>query len=141
MLKDKILGTDLILANHEGEHIDVQVSIVNKKKYYNVRKINARINDMEFAEVQTKVCKSSKKVEMFWKLLLATNKYNEFSNVSKIAKDNNYDYSTLMKLVKDMVGTGFVKRVERGVYRVNPFEYVGRAIRSNEDIQILQMEW
>jgi len=141
MIDEKSIDTSLILANHDGEHIDVQVSISKKRKYYTIRKINSRICDMTFAEVQTKVCKSSKKVEMFWKLLQATNNRNRFSDVSVIAKENNYDYSNLTRLVKDMIDVGFVKRIERGVYMVNPFEYLGKAVNSAESMEELQEEW
>lgn len=143
MLKDNkidYVDTNLVFANEDGDHIDVAVRI-KQRNYTILHKINARIYDMGIAETMTEVCKSSKDIEMFWKLLKATDTNNSFRDISEIAKKNDIVPRSLRRMVKRMKDVGFVHPIQRGVYQVNPFQYIGKAVRSTKDMTNLQLEW
>jgi len=96
---------------------------------------------MDLFTLQSKICNSSKDIEIFRDLLLATDKYNELRiNISKFSEKNKYSRSKVMSIIKKSVDVELMHRLERGVYAVNPFVF--QSIGSNNGtIEQCQSQW
>jgi predicted transcriptional regulator of viral defense system len=68
---------------------------------------------------------------MFWDLLYSVDKYNELRiNISEFANTTQYSRQRVTKFLSDAVKIGFMKRISRGVYEVNPFAFKSKGATS-----------
>ena len=106
-----------------------------------IKKLNKRICVMDLFTIQSKICKSSKDIEMFRDLLLAVDKTNELRiNITKFSDRHNYKREYITRLLKRFVDNNLAIRIDRGVYLINPmvFQSIGS---TNELIEKAQRTW
>ncbi len=138
----EVIKTKLqLIHNQTGELIEVDGESEVTKRYYSIKKLNKRICVMDLFTYQSKLCKSSKDITMFRDFLLAIDKYNEFRKVIvDFCKENNIDRSRFTKFIKKSIEIGFIIRIDRGVYIVNPYAF--QSIGSNNQlIEDAQSRW
>lgn len=100
-------------------------------RYYKAKKLNSRINDMNFAKLQYKLCAGREDLKAFWAIIDALDENNMFSNPSTIAKSIGWDTPRLSKFIKHGTELDAWKRIERGKYLFNPFLMKGRKVKEN----------
>lgn len=105
-----------------------------------LKKLNFKGSKMSLMEKQAYICKSSKDIVYFWMILDAANEKNEFRDITKIAKKAGTTYKKLAKIVKRGVECGMWKRINKGVYVVNPYVYANSWI-GQKKIHELQQEY
>ena len=131
--------TDLITlckACHENEH-----GKVFSNKYSIIKNLNFKGSIMDLANYQSELCKSSKDIKLFWDILYTVNRYNELRiNISEFAKLKGYSRQRITKFLSDAVKINFMKRIERGVYEVNPFTFKSKGA-TNKIIEEKQQNW
>ena len=124
-----------------GEVFDVVGNNTKQTRYYSIRNLNFKGNIMDLFTYQAKLCKSSKDIELFRDILLSVDKHNEFrKTISSFAEQTGNSRQRVTKLLKDAVDIGFMKRIDRGVYLVNPFTFKAKGT-NNTTIESLQKEW
>lgn len=124
-----------------GEMFSINGRAVKQHKYYNIRNLNFKGNIMDLFTYQAELCRSSKDIEMFRDLLFAVDKYNELRvNISDFAVKVGVSRQRMTKFLADAVAIGFMKKVDRGVYGINPFVFRSKG-SNNETIEKAQREW
>lgn len=136
MKEESRIGKVTIVDKQSGELFDAP--IVTSIRYYSIKKINCRNTTMSMMEKQAYICRGSKDIMVFW-WILHKSKDNIFEKPTKIAKeiDVNYD-KTMVPLIKRGIEAGMWKRIDRGVYLINPYVFLSRGI-SNKKAEELQM--
>jgi len=130
-----------VLNDVTGETFDVTGSHNISSKYYSIKKLNKRICVMDLFTIQSKICKSSKDILIFRDILLSTDKHNEIRfNITEFSKSNGYKREYVTRLLKKFVGNDLARRIDRGVYLINPlvFQSIGS---TNELIEKAQSIW
>ena len=95
----------------------------------------------DFITVLSKLCKSSKDILIFGKLFDKVDRENELRiGVSKFCEKYDFTRSRVNKILQEAVEVGFVKKLDRGLYLVNPFIMKGKGT-TNQTIERLQKEW
>ncbi len=92
-----------------------------------------------YDDIQVSLLKSSKDIEVF---LIIRDKFTYArieSNISAvtISKTLNISVPKVSRLIKSLVDNDFLMRVDRGIYRLNPFMFI--PYKSNAEL--LQKEW
>jgi hypothetical protein len=129
----------IIDSNGEIHPIEATKEISNK--YYSIRRLNLKICYDDFIEVLSKLCKSSKDILIFGKLFDKVDRENELRiSVTNFCKKHEFTRSRVNKILQEAVEIGFVKKLDRGLYLVNPFILKGKGT-SNQTIERLQKEW
>jgi len=110
-------------------------------KYYSIRRLNLKICYDDFIDVLSKLCRSSKDILIFRKLFDKVDRENELRiSVTNFCKKHGFTRSRVNKILQEAVEIGFVKKLDRGLYLVNPFILKGKGT-SNQTIERLQKEW
>jgi hypothetical protein len=137
---DLIVSLDVVSPS-TGEVIPVDGVKRIREKYYSIRELNFKGSIMNMAKYQSSLCKSSKDIEMFWDILFNVDKHNELRiNISEFAKTTDYSRQRITKFLSDAVNIGFMKRISRGVYEVNPFVFKSKGA-TNKIIEENQKNW
>jgi len=130
-----------LVDTSSGEVFNQQVSFSKKHTYYNVKKINTKVTWMDIMDTMELVCKSSQDIYIFGRVLDKTDPHGEIRvNVSEYSKQIGIHRSQVTAVMKRMVDKNMMKRVERGVYLVNPFQYKAKGC-SNQTMEKLQQDW
>lgn len=98
---------------------------------------------MDFLTIIHTCCKSPKEVEILKFLLYEATNNNRIiiKNVSQTAKNFNVARSQLNRIITALVKNNFLYKENTGLYFINPFIYMGRRVKNNEDREALQKEW
>jgi hypothetical protein len=129
----------IIDSNGEIHPIEATKEISNK--YYSIRRLNLKICYEDFIEVQSKLCRSSKDILIFGHLFQRVDKENELRvNITKFCEQYNYTRSRVNKMLQESIEINFIKRLDRGIYLINPFIFKSKGC-SNQTIERLQKEW
>lgn len=140
-MNKKDINLNLLVVDPDtGEHLDVDATM-RFNKHYTVRKLNMRMNNMRLRDVQIELCISKSATQLFWVIVDSIDVNNQVIGISSIARNNEVDLRRLQKMLKSMKDLQFIKSVDRGIYTVNPFIIVGKAVRRNESISELQSQW
>jgi hypothetical protein len=124
-----------------GDTFGVTGESETRNRYYTIKNLNFKGAIMDLFTYQSQICKSSKDIEIFRDLLFSVNRYNEFrENVVKFAKEHDTSQQRVSKMLTEAVAVGLMRRIERGVYLVNPFAFKSKGSDS-ETIERLQREW
>lgn len=126
-----------------GEIFDVKGRNSETIRYYSISKVTSRVNVVQLLNSMEKICKSPKDIRLLNCLLdkINTDGFIVISNMAGFAKELEVSRSKLNELFKRGEETGFFKKEGTGVYRVNPFVFIGKRTRSNADRERLQIEW
>jgi hypothetical protein len=112
-------------------------------KYYKINRITSRVNSMDLLNVLAKVCKSPKDLNTMNVLLDESNGDGRIviTNISTRAVELNVARSKLNSILSSAVKENFLFKIDKGVYMINPYIFIGKKVRSNELREALQKEW
>jgi len=129
------------IVDSNGELHPIEATKEISNKYYSIRRLNLKICYDDFITVLSKLCKSSKDILIFGKLFDKVDRENELRiSVTKFCEKHDFTRSRVNKILQEAVEIGFVKKLDRGLYLVNPFIMKGKGT-SNQTIEKLQKEW
>jgi len=129
------------IVDSNGELHPIEATKEISNKYYSIRRLNLKICYDDFITVLSKLCKSSKDILIFGKLFDKVDRENELRiSVTKFCEKHDFTRSRVNKILQEAVEIGFVKKLDRGLYLVNPFIMKGKGT-SNQTIERLQKEW
>jgi hypothetical protein len=129
------------IVDDNGELHPIEATKEISNKYYSIRRLNLKICYEDFIGVQSKLCRSSKDILIFGKLFENIDSRNELRvSVTKFCKENEFTRSRVNKMLQEATKIGFIKKLDRGLYLVNPFIVKGKGT-SNRLIEKLQEEW
>ena len=108
-----------------------------------VKRITTRVNSMDLLNVLAKVCKSSKDLSLMNILLDEANSEGRIIiiNISTKATELGVARSKLNSILSTATKEHFLFKINKGVYMINPYIFIGRKVRSNEIRESLQIEW
>ena len=141
---NKSLSVEVDVINPStGETIKVNGTHTETTKYYSIRKITSRIDTMTLLEIMSKTTKSPKDIEVLNYLLSMADRYNEIrlNSISGLAKELKIGRTKITILLKSFEDEDFFKKLDKGVYFVNPFIWVGRKCNSNKLREEAQIRW
>ena len=126
-----------------GETFSITGEHRETSRYYSVSNITSRINAMDLLTTMAQTCKSPKDINILNQLLDTVYSDNiiRITNVSKFATELGVARSKLNTLLKAFEDEGFFKKLDTGIYVVNPFTFVGRRVKSNELREAAQLRW
>lgn len=112
-------------------------------KYYSIKRITSRVNSMDLLNVLAKVCKSPKDLTLMNVLLDESNTDSRIviTNISTKAAELGVARSKLNNILSTAVKENFLYKIDKGIYLVNPYIFIGKKVRSNEIREALQKEW
>jgi hypothetical protein len=134
----------LELINPEtGETTHVKGESVKSSKYYSIKNITTRINNMDLLTVMELTCKSSKDIRLFNNITESVDSTGRirFDSIKATAEKFEVSREKLTRFLKLLTENNFTVKLDKGVYMVNPFIFIGKRIRSNADRETLQAEW
>ena len=126
-----------------GEFFKINGTSEEIKKYYSIKRITSRINSMDLFSVLKQSCNSSLDIEIVDKLINMSNYENEIriDNVTNLSKEIGISRSKLNKILKNLIDLNFLLKLDRGVYLINSFIFVGNKVNSNEKRENAQKRW
>lgn len=126
-----------------GELFKLTGTNEESNKYYSISKITSRVNAMNLFSTMELVCKSSKDIHIFNYLTEKADSGNKLriDNISALADELEVSRVKLTKFLKLLTDSDFTFKLDRGVYMINPFIFVGRRVKSNELRESAQSEW
>ena len=126
-----------------GEVFKVQGLTEQSSKYYSVRKITSRINAMDLFTIMADLCRSPKDIQILNSLTDKLDKENtlRIDNISNLAKELGVSRPKLTMFLKSMEDYSFADKLDRGIYFVNPYVFVGKRVNSNKLREELQEKW
>lgn len=132
---------EFIHQDSEGNDVRVTGTVKDSYEVHYVASLNGRVSIMKIAEVQAEVCKSSKDVTIFWKLIDMLNPENELHiNITDTAKKWGLDRSNLAKFLARMLKSELLIKHKAGHYMCNPY-IIGAKQASKKILEQLQMDW
>ena len=131
-----------VVDPNTGEMFQAHGTNTEHSKYYNIRNITSRTNIMDLLNIMSRTTKSPKDIEILNHLLEQADKYNEIRlNITQTAKQLSVSKPKLTLLLKALVENNFFHKLDKGVYFVNPFIFVGRRCNSNKLREEAQKRW
>ena len=126
-----------------GETFRIAGTAKESSRYYSISNITSRINAMDLLTTMANTCKSPKDINVLNQLLDTVDNSNiiRISNISKLAVDMEVSRSKLNALLKAFEEDHFFKKLDIGIYMVNPFIFIGKRVRSNELREAAQIHW
>jgi hypothetical protein len=111
--------------------------------FYSIKNLTSRCNMIDLLTVMANVCKSSKDIATFNKLLDLANGDNalEFDSVTSLAAQLEIPRPTLSLMLSALVREQFLYKETTKKYSINPFMFTGKRVRSNEQRENLQSQW
>lgn len=145
-MKESVKTSSLVLEvlnPSTGEKFLTKGSSKESHKYYSIKKLTSRVNSMDLLNILSKVCKSPKDLDIINELLEEADFEGRIviTNISNKAKQLNIARSKLNNILSNAIKTNFFFKLDTGVYFVNPFIFIGKRVRSNEQREFLQKEW
>jgi len=113
------------------------------ERYYSIKRITSRVNAMDLLFKMEAICKSPKDINILNMLLDTHDNENKIriDNITNLAKDIGISRSKLNSLLKKCVDTDLFRKLDRGIYFINPYIFIGRRVRSNKDRESCQAQW
>ena len=126
-----------------GETFRIAGTANESSRYYSISNITSRINAMDLLTTMANTCKSPKDITILNQLLdtVANDNTIRIANISKLAMSMGIARSKLNTLLRAFEEDHFFKKLDIGVYMVNPFIFVGKRVRSNELREAAQIHW
>jgi hypothetical protein len=126
-----------------GELFKLHGEATESSAYYNISKITSRINAMDLLTKMAETCKSPKDISILNRLLDTAYSDNtiRIDNVTTLAEEYEVARSKLNGLLKAFEKAGLFKKLDRGIYFINPFIFVGKRVKSNELREAAQQKW
>lgn len=126
-----------------GQKFLTKGSSQETNKYYSIKNITTRVNSMDLLNVLSKICKSPKDLNIMNNLLEEANSEGKIviPNISAKSKEFSIARSKLNEILKNAVKNNFFCKLDKGVYFINPFIFIGKRVRSNEMREALQKTW
>jgi len=129
------------IVDSNGELHPIEAIKDTSNRYFTIKRINLKVCYMDFIKIQSKLCRSSKDILIFGDLFNKVDRENELRiNVTQFCQKYGYTRSRINKMLKEAIEVGFVKKLDRGLYLINPFVLKGKGC-SNETLERLQLEW
>jgi hypothetical protein len=136
-----IKSVELIHKDSHGNDVIVTGNMTDTYEVYYVASLNGRMNMEALGKAQAQVCKSSKDIEIFWKLIGMLTSSNELHiNTTAIAKQWHIDRSNLAKLLSRIVESKLFIKHKAGYYMCDPF-IIGAKSTTQQILEQLQMDW
>ena len=126
-----------------GDRFTTHGEQLNTSTYYSIRNITSRINAMDLLTKMAETCKSPKDITILNQLLDTADKYNtiRIDNIAAKAKEYDVARSKLNALLKAFEDVELFRKLDKGIYLVNPFVFMGRRVKSNELREAAQLSW
>lgn len=128
------------VISSEGELTPIEATKEIQHRYYSIKNINSKVNVMDLITKIGEVCGSGEATKVMAVILDNVDRTNMFDcNISKFCKVNGIRKATVTSLLKKSVENGLMKRIDRGVYMVNPYLFLskGSTNQLGEDAQRL----
>ena len=124
-----------------GESIQLKHTSIKQSMYYTIKKLNVKVAQMDIAEAQANICKSSKDIKVFWNIVDELDKYNESrTSATVMSKRLGVSRSKVSQILSASVKNDFLKKIDRGIYKANPFMIRSKGA-TNQTIEDSQAEW
>ena len=128
--------TQRVLIETTGE---LESKDYRETKRYSKVKGGYRMTYKSYDDIQVEALKSSLDIKIF---LYIRDKYTwmrieNILSARDIAEENNVAISKVSKLISTLVDLDFLVRINRGIYRMNPFMFIPYKSNAEE----LQKEW
>jgi len=136
MRKIEVLAPKYLLVNRETGEIGGDAGIAINQQYNTPMSLNAKVKIMTIGRRMAHICRGSKDVSLFWYIMDILDDNNTFRNLSELAKQTGWDYSTMMKFIKRGIDAGAWKRIKRGEYIVNPYMFKGKRVTNKKCIEL-----
>ena len=132
-----------VVNPHTGEMFTVSGKTTEVSKYYSIKKITTRINQMDFTTALFTICKSELQGRVLASLLDSLDSDNRLLvlNQVELAKSLGISVKTLKTVLYNLGESELAVKQSTGLYVINPFIFIGRRTRSNEQREQLQTEW
>jgi predicted GIY-YIG superfamily endonuclease len=139
----KILGEWFNLPDQWEEKLPKYIVLVPFSYEASIKNLTSRCNMIDLLTVMANVCKSSKDIATFNKLLDLANGDNalEFDSVTSLAAQLEMPRPTLSLMLSALVREQFLYKETTKKYSINPFMFTGKRVRSNEQRENLQSQW
>lgn len=126
-----------------GEVVPIRGTYEEASKYYSIKRITTRINAMDLFSVMEQTCSSPKDISLLNVITDMADHENviRIENISKLAETCIVSRVKLTKFLKNQTDVGFFRKLDRGVYMINPFILVGRRVISNALRESAQLRW
>jgi len=132
-----------VVSRETGEMQTVVGTTVSENKYYSIRDITTRINQMDYTQAVTEICRTPQQGKLFAKLMDSVNCDNRMIilNQRELAKQQGVSIDILKRVLSKLAKSNLAVKIQTGEYVINPYIYIGRRTRSNEAREQLQAEW
>jgi len=132
-----------VVNKKTGEMSTVDGIVREENKYYSIRDITTRINQMEFTKAITEIATTPRQGKILSSLLDMVDADNRLViiNQTKLAAKLDCSRDMLKGILKRLSGSDLAVKEDRGLYHINPFIYIGKRTRSNEAREGLQDNW
>ena len=145
-MKENIVTTSVefdVVDKVTGEVITVEGKTTQHSKYYNIRQLTTRINQMEFVLTLSTLISNPKQLEVVAYLLDSIDADNKLviMNQTKLADRIGCGRKTLSTILSNLAKSELAVKEDTGLYHINPYIYIGKRTRSNEAREQLQLEW
>ncbi len=125
-----------------GERVgEINATKITEVKNYSIKRLNVKIWQDGMDWIYLQVATSKVNTMIFNSLKNNMNTENEIrSNITHLANEIEVDSSTIRKMIKRLIDIGFLHRMERGVYLVNPFVIKAKG-QNNQTTENKQAYW
>lgn len=145
-MKENITTTSIefdVVDKVTGEVITVEGKSTQHSKYYNIKQITTRINQMDFTLALSTIISSPAQLALVGRLLDMVDADNRLviMNQTKLADKFECGRKTLATILAKLEKSELAVKETTGIYHINPYIFIGKRTRSNEAREQLQLEW
>jgi predicted transcriptional regulator len=139
--REEIVLSGQFIDDATGEVLNMSATHQIDREYYSIKRFNMKMWRQGYNWAMGKVCKSSLDIQIF-SYIVDNIKQDNMIYLSRKEVSELFNVSTVKvsQLLKRMTDINFVDRIERGVYRVNPF-VLYPSNRPNKEIEFIQNGW
>jgi len=125
--------------------LDNNGAIIDTRKYKRVSKIKGGFSKMysnDYIKTQELTIRSKTDL-LIWNWFITNTQDNNlvYLNSTKLADKMQISRQAIHKFIKKAIEAGFIRRINRGEYQINPFIYIPHKITSEEDLFLMQKGW
>lgn len=111
----------------------------------NAKKLNARVQTMDFLQIMSEVTKSSKDILILKNIIEEADATNEIRllNITKFASIMEVGVTAVKGLLKRADNAGFLHKIDTGHYMMNPFVLLSKGLTSagGDKQESVQLKW
>jgi len=140
----EITTVELDIVNRETGEVGVVTGVTTTtSKFYNIREITTRVHQMNFTQAITTIATTAKQGIVLAELLDMVDADNRLVilNQAKLARKLSVSRELLKGVVRRLGESELARKVDIGLYYINPFIFIGKRTRSNAAREALQMDW